>query len=81
MLRFNEEIYFNNKIIRCFLLWMKYQSSTIEFLNSQCFHGEKILKITENLSSKKYNNQLNLIFKPYHIGVHEKLKIIKKIKI
>ena len=33
MLRFNDEIYFSDNIIRCFLLWMKYQSSTIEFLN------------------------------------------------
>ena len=40
MLRFNNEIYFNDNIIRCFLLWMKYQSSRIEFLNSQCFHGD-----------------------------------------
>ena len=34
MLRFNDEIYFSDNIIRCFHLWMKFQSSKIEFLNS-----------------------------------------------
>ena len=77
MLRFNDEIYFSDNIIRCFLLWMKYQSSRIEFLNSQCFHGDEILEITENLKSKTYNNLPKLIFIPYHIGVNEKLKIIR----
>ena len=40
MLRLNDGNYFSDNIIRCFLLWMKYQSAKIEFLNSQCFHGE-----------------------------------------
>ena len=53
MLRFNDEIYFSDNIIRCFLLWMKYQSSTIEFLNSQCFHGKETLEITQSLKSNK----------------------------
>ena len=46
MLRFNDEIYFSDNIIRSFLLWMKYQSSIIEFLNLQCFYGKETLKIT-----------------------------------
>ena len=39
MLRLNDGNYFSDNIIRCFLLWMKYQSAKIELLNSQCFHG------------------------------------------
>ena len=70
ILRFNEEIYFMDNIIRCFLLWMKYQSSTIEFLNSQCFHGNDTLEITQCLKSKKNNKKPKLIFTPQHFGVH-----------
>ena len=46
MLRFNDGIYFSDSITRCFLLWMKYQSAKIEFLNSQCFHSEESIKFT-----------------------------------
>ena len=35
MLRFNDGICFSDNIVRYFLLWMKYQSVKIEFLNSQ----------------------------------------------
>ena len=49
MLYLNDEIYFSDNTIRCFLSWIKYQSANIEFLNSQCCREEEILKITQKL--------------------------------
>ena len=40
---------------------MKNQSAKIEFLNSQCFHGEEILKITQKwmIKEKKFKIQID----------------------
>ena len=71
MLRLNDRIYFSDNIIRCFLLWMKYQSEKIDFFNSQCFHGEGILKISQKLKMIKDNvSKYKLMFIPHQFGVH-----------
>ena len=71
ILRLKDGIYFNDNIIRCFSLWMKYQSANIEFINSQCFHGEEILPITQKLKMIKDNfSNYNLILIPHQFGVH-----------
>ena len=71
MLRFNDGIYFSDNILRCFLLWMKYQSVKIEFLNSLCFYGEEILKITQKFKMiKDHFLKYNLIFSSHQYGVH-----------
>lgn len=38
MLHFDKGIHLNDKIIRCFLLWMSYQSKTIAIVDSLCFN-------------------------------------------
>ena len=69
--RFNDGIYFSDIIIRYFFLWIKYQSAKIECLNSQYFHDEESIKITQKLKVIKDNfSKDNLIFIPHQYGVH-----------
>ena len=53
MLHFNEGICFSDNIIQCFLLWMKYQSPKIEFVNSQCFHGDDNIELIPKIITIK----------------------------
>ena len=60
---------------------MKYQSAKIEFLNSQCFHGEESIKITQELKMIKNNfSKYNLIFIPHQYGVHWWINMFVKLK-
>ena len=63
MLRLNDEIYFSDDIIRCFLLWIKYQ---------------EIFKITQKLMIQEKYSKYKLNFIPHQFGVHQKLKMIKE---
>ena len=78
MLRLIDGIYVSDNIIRCFLLWMKYQSAKIEFLNSQCFHGEEILKIKQKIDDKRKKFKIQIDFHTTSIRCTSKIEDDKR---
>ena len=81
MLRFNDGIYFSDNIIQCFLWWMKYRSPKIEFINSQCFHGDNNIKFIPKMKIIKDNfSNYDLIFVPQQYCIHWWINIFVKLK-
>ena len=64
-----------------YFLWMKYQSPTIECVNSQCFHGNDNIKINQKMKMIKDDfSNYNLIFIPNQYSVHWWIIIFVKLK-
>ena len=81
MLCFNDGIFFSDNIIQCFLLWMKYQSVKIKFLNTQCFHDDDNIKIIQKMKMMNDNfSNYKFIFIPHQYGVHWWINIFVKLK-